>query len=117
FELPNIPNASQSPDTGILVYANRGTIEVLDPLASHRWTLATSPGLTYTTPQIAADAHTVIARRVVTDREKLGAEGRAVRVLLAWRFPTPSTPDDTAAWLGRMTNATVDPKTSNLAWP
>ncbi len=117
FELPGVSAAIQSPDTGILVFANRGAIEVLDPLGSHRWTIAASPGLTYTSPLISGDGKTILARRVVTDREKRDVENREQTALLAWRFAMPASPDETDAWLRHLTNATVDPQTSNLAWP
>jgi hypothetical protein len=115
FELPNV-RATQSPDTGILVFSNRGTIEIFDPIAVHRWTLASSPGLTFTSPLISNDGRHVLARRVVTDREKRDVEGRELTALIAWSFEMPIGPDATARWLDRLTNAVVDPKTSNLAW-
>jgi hypothetical protein len=116
FELPAVPRASQSPDTGILVFANRGTIEIFDPIAMHRWTLASSPGLTFTSPLISNDAVHVLARRVVTDREKRDVENRETTALIAWRFELPVGPDATARWLDQLTNAAIDAATNNLVW-
>ncbi len=89
FDL-GVLQATQSPGTGQLVYPNRGAIEVFDPLANHRWTLASSPGLTYTQPQISNDGHRVIARRQVTDREKRDVEKREQNALLAWQLVVPA---------------------------
>ncbi len=115
FDL-GVLQATQSPGTGQLVYPNRGAIEVFDPLANHRWTLASSPGLTYTLPQISNDGHRVIARRQVTDREKRDAEKREQNALLAWQLVVPATPEDTARWLDQMTNAIVDHTGASLTW-
>jgi len=124
FERPDVPGGSQSAATGRFVFANRGAIEVLDPpdpldpmTAAHRWILATSPGLTFTTPRVSGDGRTILARRIVTDPAKREIEGSAPNALLAWRFAIPATPDDTRRWLDRLTNATFDSRTSNLAWP
>jgi hypothetical protein len=116
FELPAVQFARQSPDTGILVFAHRGAIEIFDPIANHRWTLASSPGLTFTLPLISNDAIHVLARRQITDREKREVEGRELTVLIAWKFELPAGADATARWLDRLTNAVVDPKTNNLVW-
>ena len=115
FDL-GVLQAAQAPGTGALVYPNRGAIEVFDPLANHRWTLASSPGLTYTQPQISNDGHRVIARRQVTDREKRDVEKREQNALLAWQLVVPATPEDTARWLDQMTNAIVDDTGASLTW-
>jgi hypothetical protein len=114
---PGSLKAAQAPDTGTVVFENRGAIEVMDPLANHRWILASSQGVTYALPQIAGDGRTIIARRVVADREKRELESRDPTVLLAWRFALPTTPDETAAWLDHLTNAAFDRRLSNVVWP
>jgi hypothetical protein len=116
FDVSGARKATMSPDTGLIVLANRGAIEVLDPLVPHRWTLASSPGLTYNAPQISNDGRHVIARGFVTDREKRDVEARTVNTLLVWRLVTPSTADETVKWLEQMTNAVLDPKTTKLGW-
>ncbi len=116
FDLSGVPKATQSPDTGMMVYANRGAIEILDPLANHRWTLASSPGLTFTSPLISNDARRILARRLVTDREQRDVEKREETALLTWELIVPATPDDTAVWLDRLTNAIVDAQTASLSW-
>jgi hypothetical protein len=108
--------ATMSPDSGLIVVANRGTIELIDPLVPHRWTLAASSGLTFNAAQISGDGRFVLARRLVTDREKKDVEARDVNVLLAWRLVSPNGPEETARWLDQMTNAVVDLQTTNLAW-
>jgi len=116
FDLAGVPAATQSPDTGLLVFAYRGAIEVFDPIANHRWTLASSPGLTFTTPLVSNDARRVLARRQVTDREKRDVERREETALLAWELVVPATPDDTARWLDQLTNAQLDAQTARLLW-
>jgi len=108
--------ATQAPGTGLLVYANRGAIEVFDPVVNYRWTLASSPGLTYTLPRISNDGQRVIARRNVTDREKRDVEKRQQNALLAWQLVVPATPEDTARWLDQLTNAIVDDTGASLTW-
>ncbi|HEU0031029.1 MAG TPA: serine/threonine-protein kinase [Kofleriaceae bacterium] len=105
-----------SPLTGMMVLANRGSIDVFDPNVKHRFTLASSPGLTYASPQISNDGRYVIARRVVTDRAQRDLEDRTFMSLLAWRIVHPETPDDVVQWLDQMTNATVDRQTGSLVW-
>ncbi len=124
FDRPDVSGGSQSPATGRMVFANRGAIEVLDPpdprhpqTTAHRWVLAASPGLTFASPRVSGDGRTIVARRVVTDPAKREIEGTVQTALLAWRFAIPATPDDTKRWLDRLTNATFDSRTSNLAWP
>ena len=108
---------AMSPDTGLMVMANRGSIEVFDPLVPHRWTLASSQGLTFNAPLISNDGRHVLARRVVTDKEKRDIEAREVNTLLLWRLVMPATADETSKWLDQMTNAILDPQTNNLVWP
>lgn len=115
FDL-GVMQATQSPGTGLLVYPNRGAIEVFDPVVNYRWTLASSPGVTYTVPQISNDGHRVIARRNVTDREKRDVEKRQQNALLAWQLVIPATPEDTARWLDQLTNAIVDDTGASLTW-
>ncbi len=116
FDLAGVASVVQSPDTGIMAFANRGAIEVFDPIANHRWTLASSPGLTFLSPLITNDAHRVLARRMATDREKRDVEKREEVAVLAWQLVVPATPDDTARWLDQLTNATWDPQTASLIW-
>ncbi len=116
FDLAGVQRAVQAPDTGAIVFVNRGAIELLDPIAQHRWTIASSPGLTFNSPLISNDARYVLARRVVTDQEKRDVEGREKTALLVWRLVVPAGPDDTARWLEQMTNAVSDPQTSKLTW-
>ena len=116
FDLAGVDKAMQSPDSGVLVFANRGAIELFDPIANHRWTLASSPGLTFTTPMISNDGRRVLARRLITEREKQIVEQRDETALLAWELFVPTTADDTVRWLDQLTNATVDLQTASLIW-
>jgi hypothetical protein len=116
FDLAGVEAASQAPETGGLVFVNRGIIELYDPIAQHRWTLAGSPGLTFSHAKISNDGRHVLARRNITDREKVDVENREQKALLAWRLVIPPTPEETVSWLDQMTNAVVDPNTADLLW-
>jgi hypothetical protein len=117
FDLYAARSASASQQAGLLAIANRGTIEVVDPLleVAHRWTLAGSLGVTYTQAQISNDGRHVIARAFITDREKRELESRMINSLLVWRLAAPATADDTAQWLDQLTNAVFD-QSSHLGW-
>ena len=94
--------ASASADTGLMAAPDRGAIEMLDPAVGHHWTLASSPGITYTDPQISTDGRRVLAL--------------TARSLLVWSLDLPATADDTVAWLDRMTNAVADSGPGGLGW-
>ncbi len=82
---------SMSTETGVIVEAKDGGIQVIDPLVKNRrWTLASSPGVTYTAPQISTDGRWVIAK--------------TPQSLLLWTLAVPATQQDTLAWLERLTN-------------
>ncbi len=104
-------------DTGVMVLSQRGTIEVFDPIAKHRWTLASSPGLTLNTPLISNDGRHVIAHRLIADREKRDVEARTPTTLLYWNLDSPDSAASTVKWLEAMTNAVIDPRGPNgLGW-
>jgi serine/threonine protein kinase/WD40 repeat protein len=105
-----------SPETGVVVLAQRGAIELFDPIANHRWTLAVSPGLTLNTALISNDGRHVLARRVATDREKRD-EARFPTTLLMWTLVNPTSAEETVKWLDAMTNAIADAKSpGGLGW-
>ena len=54
---------------GFITHRRTRAVDLLLEVA-HRWTLASSPGVTYTKAQISSDGAHVIARAFVTDREK-----------------------------------------------
>ena len=106
-----------APDAGLIVAADRGGIDILDPIVNHRWTLASSAGLTFNAPKISNDGRHVIARRVATNPAKRDAEGRFPTTLLVWDLGTPTTPDELSNWLDTMTNAIVDPQSpGGIGW-
>jgi hypothetical protein len=103
--------------TGLIVFAQRGAIEVFDPVARHRWILASSPGLTFDTPRVSSDGRHVLAHRVIADREKREVEARTPTTLLIWSLEGPASVGDTAPWLAGMTNAVMDPRgPGGLGW-
>jgi eukaryotic-like serine/threonine-protein kinase len=88
-------------DTGAVVVASRAGIDIVDPVVRHRWTLAAAGAQqAFSEPQISRDGRRVLAQ--------------TGRVLLAWTFEVPGTPEDTAAWLARLTNAVSEP--AGLGW-
>ena len=81
-----------SAETGVIVESKEGAISVVDPLVKNpRWTLASSPGVTYGPPQISTDGRWVIAK--------------TPQSLLLWSLAVPTTQQDTVGWLERLTNA------------
>ena len=94
---------SMSAETGVIVEAKEGGIEVVDPLVENRrWTLARSPGVTYSAPQISTDGRWVIAK--------------TPQSLLLWTLAIPATQDDTVAWLERLSNAVSGSGAKSFGW-
>jgi hypothetical protein len=94
---------SMAADTGLIVKEERGALVVIDPLTEHkRWTLADSPGVVLTRAGVSSDGHRVLAHT---------ATG-----VLVWTIPVPANPEDTAAWLDKMTNATTGSGSKSLGW-
>jgi len=90
-------------DTGLIVKEERGALVVIDPLTEHkRWTLAQSPGMTYTRSGVSSNGHRVLAH--------------TAQSTLVWTIPMPAGPEDTAALLDRMTNATTGTGSKSLGW-
>jgi hypothetical protein len=92
-----------APASGTVVVASRGGVDVIDPIARHRWTLTDAPlsetatrgtARAYRDPQISADGTRVIAR----------LDG----ALYAWPIAVPASPAETARWVDGLTNATLD---------
>jgi len=93
--------ASMSADTGLYVVSNVDGIDLIDPVARHRWTLARAVNVAYRDPQISTDGRRVIAH--------------SLRALLVWTLPDAPPPDATARWLDALTNAALD-DTGRLGW-
>ncbi len=94
---------SMSADTGLIVIAQEGRIEVIDPLVKNRkWTLASTPGVTYGKPRISTDGRWVLAR--------------AGTSLLVWNLALPQGPEEVATWLDAMTNAVADGGAQRFSW-
>jgi len=94
---------SMAADTGLVGEAREGRIELVDPLVKNRrWTLASTPGVTYSHPQLSTDGRWVLAR----------TPGR----LLVWQLARPASAEDTAAWLEAMTNAVADDGAKSFGW-
>jgi hypothetical protein len=95
--------AVMAADSGLIVREDRGALQVIDPLTEHkRWTLAEAPGITYTRAGISADGRRVLAH--------------TAQSTLVWTIPAPPGPEDTAALLDRMTNATAGTGSKSLDW-
>jgi hypothetical protein len=94
---------SMSADTGLIVIAQEGRIEVIDPRVRNRkWTLASTPGVTYSKPRISTDGRWVLAR--------------AGTSLLVWSIALPGGPTEMATWLETMTNAVADGGAQSFGW-
>jgi len=95
--------AAMAAETGTIVIETRGELWVIDPLIDHkRWTLANPPGLPLTTPQISNDGRRILAQ--------------SAQNLLVWTLDLPQSPEETAAWLDRMSNATTGTGSKSLGW-
>jgi WD40 repeat protein len=88
-------NASLANDGVIASLSAGGVLEIYDPVVDEHWTLA-SPrsGQAFSFAQISPDGRRVLA---VTPQG-----------LLAWTLDLPATTEDTARWLGTLTNAISD---------
>jgi hypothetical protein len=94
---------SMSSETGVIVEAKDGGIEVIDPLVENRrWVLVRSPGVTYSAPQISSDGRWVIAR--------------TPQSLLLWSLALPATRAETTLWLERLTNAVSGSGAKSFGW-
>ncbi len=94
---------SMSAETGVIVEAKEGSIQVFDPSAKNpRWTLASSPGVSYGAPQISTDGRWVIAK--------------TPQSLLLWTLDVPATQPATSAWLERLTNAVSGSGAKSFGW-
>ncbi len=93
--------ASMAADTGYYVVSSVDGIEVVDPFARHRWTLARAKGITYRDPQISRDGRSVLAH--------------SPEALLVWSLPDPPSPAQLAGWLDGLTNAIIEPSGA-LGW-
>jgi hypothetical protein len=95
-------SASMSPDTGRLVVLEHGAIDVLDPMARQRWTLAPASRVAFESPAISADGRRILAQ--------------TARGLLVWSLELPASAADTVRWLDAMTNAVDDKSPGGLGW-
>ncbi|MDB4961541.1 MAG: WD-repeat protein [Myxococcales bacterium] len=94
---------SMAAETGVIVEAKQGALEVVDPLVENRrWRLAQSPGVSFGSPQISTDGRWVIAKTP-------GA-------LLLWSLGVPATQQDTIVWLDRLTNAVSGAGAKSFGW-
>ncbi|MDQ3295597.1 MAG: WD40 repeat domain-containing serine/threonine protein kinase [Myxococcota bacterium] len=97
----NAGRAAMAVDTGVYVVSNLDGIDIIDPLAPHRWTLARAQSNAYGEPQISSDGQRVMAH--------------SARALLVWTLLAPPSPDELAGWLALLSNATLDPM-GRLGW-
>jgi hypothetical protein len=104
--------AAMAADAGTFVAPNNGGLEIVDPLARHRWILTAQPPppnlydkrtTSYRAPMISVDGTRVIAT--------------LPNALVAWSIKVPASGDETVAWIETLTNATLDAKGSGkLGW-
>ncbi|CAN5819431.1 hypothetical protein BH11MYX3_BH11MYX3_25000 [soil metagenome] len=95
--------AAMSADSGLIVVEDRGSLTIIDPLTDHKhWVLASLPGITLTTPQISSDGRRVAAQTATS--------------LLVWTLALPQGPEETTAWLDRMSNASTGSGPKSLGW-
>jgi hypothetical protein len=102
--LPNIDGASatMSPETGLLVVLDHGSVDIVDPLAHQQWTLAPASSVTYKNPTISPDGRRILAQ--------------TSHALVLWSLELPAGPTATVAWLEAMTNAVDDLTPRGLGW-
>jgi hypothetical protein len=102
--LQNIDGASamMSPDSGLLVALDHGSVEIVDPLAHQQWTLAPAGTMPYKSPTISPDGRRILAQ--------------TKHSLLLWSLELPTNPAETVAWLEAMTNAIDDLTPRGLGW-
>src|SRR5262249_8902385 len=80
-----------------------GALDLVDPVAKQRWTIATPRGFTYGFAQVSPGEARVLAATPTS--------------LLVWTIALPHGADATAAGLGKMTNAFADHgPTAPLGW-
>ncbi len=97
----NAGRAAMAVDTGVYVVSNLDGIDVIDPLAPHRWTLARAQSNAYGEPQISNDGRRVMAH--------------SARALLVWTLPAAPSPAELTGWLATLSNAMLDPM-GRLGW-
>ncbi len=92
--------------TGGLVAAatTTGGVEVIDPLVTWRWSLATGE-----------DGQPPLARVDIAPDGSRVLAATATEVFV-WTLDLPGDAEATKAWLGRMSNATVDNPSGPLGW-
>jgi hypothetical protein len=95
-------SAAMSPDTGLLVALEHGSLDIIDPLVRQRWTLGWPDRVKFENPAISANGRRVLAQ------SKNG--------LLVWSIEVPASPEATVAWLEAMTNAVDDSSPGGLGW-
>lgn len=81
-----------------------GGVQAIDPLAGWSWSLAT--------PQKGQSPYASIA--IAPDGSRVMAMNDGA--VLVWTLDLPRSPDATAAWLDRLTNATADRPMGPLGW-
>jgi serine/threonine protein kinase/WD40 repeat protein len=93
---------SMSPDTGLFVVLDHGTIRAVDPIARQQWTVAAAISVQFAAPRISPDGRRILAR--------------TSQSLLVWSLELPDSPEATARWLDAMTNAVDDTESRTLGW-
>ena len=96
------PRASIAANGLVATTSADGVLELLDPVAGERWTLAQPRGRTFAFAQVAPDGKRVLA---------VTAAG-----VLVWPLALPDTRDATARWLESLTNAVAESPTAPLDW-
>ncbi|MGE5181284.1 MAG: WD40 repeat domain-containing serine/threonine protein kinase [Acidobacteriota bacterium] len=96
------PRASIAADGLVATTSADGVLELIDPLAGERWTLAQPEGRTFSFVELAPDGRRVLA---VTTAG-----------VLVWPLALPATREDTATWLESLTNAVDRGPTAPLDW-
>jgi hypothetical protein len=96
------------PEAGLVAIADRqpGTL-IVDLAANAAWRVARALP-PQSTPALSGDAASVILREPSTLREP-GA-------VLVWPLDLPTSPEATARWVERLTNADYDPRLAKLTW-
>jgi hypothetical protein len=85
----------------LIATARAGQLEIIDPVAHARWSIASANNNSFTFPEISADGTRVIA--LSWDR------------LITWKLDLPDTPATTATFLAGLTNA-YDKGAGELGW-
>ncbi|HEY4182210.1 MAG TPA: serine/threonine-protein kinase [Kofleriaceae bacterium] len=108
-EILGAARASMSPETGLIAINDRGALDLLDPASQQRWRLAGADTGKFTNLALSRSGRRVLAI-------SRGASPGIQSTLVTWPVELPSTPAETAAWLGRLTNAVTVAGAKSLGW-